>query len=83
MTDNEELALEVEELNEAIERWRTENNELRDQRNGAVTLLGLLVDHEDGPCDIDHNGYCQGHNLSRPCTIAAARQFLATARSAS
>lgn len=54
--------------------WLVERNEvLRDQRDKLAAMLGRLV-------DIDHNGYCQAHNLSRPCDIAAGRELLARVR---
>jgi hypothetical protein len=40
--ENEELALEVEELNTAIERWRQENGELRAERDEARDLARTL-----------------------------------------
>jgi len=46
----------------------------------AVELLGRLVDHEDTRCRLDHNGYCQEHNLSKPCDIPEARELLARIR---
>jgi hypothetical protein len=43
----------------------------------AHVLLRRLVEHEDTPCVIDHNGYCQAHGLrSPPCAVAEARRLL-------
>lgn len=75
-----ELGQAVAELAGSVERARADVRQLLDEHAEAVRLLGLNVDYDDGPCDIDHNGYCQGHNLSRPCTVAAAREFLAIVR---
>lgn len=56
---------------------------MTDQLTTALELLERLVDHEDGPCVIDHNGYCQEHGLSSaPCATATARAFLAAHRAA-
>lgn len=44
----------------------------------ARALLQRFVDHDDEPCNVDHNGYCQAHGLSSaPCKIAEARTFIA------
>lgn len=42
MTENEELALEVAELNAAIERWRQENDELRADRDLLAARVAKL-----------------------------------------
>ena len=39
-------------------------------------MLHLLVDHESEPCRLDHEGYCQAHGLTRPCTVATAKELL-------
>ena len=40
--------------------------------------LSQLVDDE--PCEYDHHGYCQTHNLGNPCEVALGRAALAKAR---
>lgn len=50
-----------------------EINRLRD------ALRGLLAIHE-GPCRLDHEGYCQEHGLSRPCAAAAGWAALGEGR---
>jgi hypothetical protein len=46
-------------------------------RDDARALLLRLVEAEDGPCHLDHHGYCQMHGLhSPPCAVRAAREFL-------
>jgi hypothetical protein len=32
---------------------------------------------DDEPCILDHHGYCQNHNLTKPCAVEAARRLLA------
>jgi len=58
--------------------------ELEAESLAALTFLGHLVDHEDGPCRLDHHGCCQEHpgGGNTPCTTMAARQLLALARPA-
>jgi hypothetical protein len=40
--------------------------------------LGQLIDDE--PCEYDHHGNCQTHNLGNPCGVAMAIKALAKAR---
>lgn len=43
----------------------------------AERLLLIFVDNEDTPCRFDHHGNCQEHRGDKPCSVAAARAFLA------
>jgi len=52
---------------------------LRAERAEAAGLrdaLGRLLTLHDGPCRLDHEGFCQGHGLGRPCEVALARAAL-------
>jgi hypothetical protein len=40
-------------------------------------LLAELVECNDGPCHLDHHGYCQTHFLESDCVIKRAREALA------
>ena len=40
--------------------------------------LGQFIDDE--PCEYDHHGNCQTHNLGNPCGVAMAIKALAKAR---
>lgn len=52
------------------------------EKNAFVRLTALrlalrdLLDVQDEPCRLDHNGACQAHYVSRPCIVAAARDVL-------
>lgn len=39
-------------------------------------LLSAFVQQEEGPCEYDHHGYCQGHFMTKPCIVAEAREYL-------
>jgi hypothetical protein len=43
----------------------------------ALRLLWTFVDDE--PCQLDHHGNCQAHNLGNPCNVEQARKFLVRA----
>lgn len=35
-----------------------------------------ILDSMDGPCVLDHHGYCQAHTLGDPCFVPALRDAL-------
>lgn len=39
-------------------------------------LRGVLIGVGDDPCRLDHDGYCQAHDVSKPCNVASAREAL-------
>jgi hypothetical protein len=54
------------------------NAELYAAAPDMYVALGQLIDDE--PCEYDHHGNCQTHNLGNPCGVAMAIKALAKAR---
>lgn len=71
-------------INDTIVRQRdaaleyvAELEQVRDALAVAVELIDRLA--FDDACEIDHNGYCQAHNLhSEPCPHPLGRRFVET-----
>jgi hypothetical protein len=62
----------------ALSEVQAELDRLRERAEKAEALLRELVFDND-PCDYDHNGACQAHNLhDAPCPHARAKELLAT-----
>ena len=61
-------------LGEAEERA---NAQLYAASPKMYVALSLLIDNE--PCEYDHHGNCQTHNLGNPCAVALGLAALAKA----
>lgn len=62
----------LEELQREREEWFVRVTEL-------LLLLRDFLDMHEGPCRLDHEGFCQEHSSSAPCLVARARRLFSEA----
>lgn len=78
--DLRELRAEHDCALETIRRYAEDLATLRAERDAAhLALANVLNAVDDGECRLDHHGYCQSHWLEDPCSVAVARDLLASA----